>query len=161
MEDINNSLTRDAIQQKTDRTIEKLEKHVEKAEKAAEYSIVRFDLLIISLSTGALLLSINYTKEITAHAHVGYLKFSWLVFAVCIISNLLSQVTGYFANTKDISATKNIIRTKRKKPIKGDQSRLEAWCTRFKKATLWLNLLSLLTFIGGVAGLIVYFSNNT
>ena len=161
MDDIDGGLSKDAIQKRTDRAINNLEKHAEKAEKAAEYSIVRFDLLVISLSTGALLLSINYSRGLADHIHIGYLKFSWLAFVVCIISNLLSQVTGYFGNIKDVSATKNIIRGKREKPYKGNQESLEAWCTRFKNATLWLNLASLITFMVGVTSLIVYFSSNT
>lgn len=160
MKDIDSDLAKESIQNKIDGTIERLEKHVEKADKASEYSIVRFDLLVISLSTGALLLSINYTRGITDHSHIGYLKFSWLVFVVCIVSNLLSQVTGYFANTRDISATRNIIREKKNKPLKGNQELLEVWCKRFKMTTLWLNLLSLITFICGIISLIVYFSNN-
>jgi len=161
MDDIDGGLSKDAIQKRADRAITNLEKHAEKADKAAEYSIVRFDLLIISLSTGALLLSINYSRELTDHIHIGYLKFSWLAFVVCIISNLLSQVTGYFGNIKDVAATKNVIRTKREKPHRGNQKSLETWCTRFKNATLWLNLVSLLTFIIGVTSLIVYFNSNT
>ncbi|MBT2561579.1 hypothetical protein J7E50_12110 [Pedobacter sp. ISL-68] len=155
------AITEDDAMRDKERRIEMLEKHIEKAEKGAEYSIVRFDLLVISLSTGALLLSINYAKDLTGYSHVGYLKFSWLMLGICIIGNLTSQVTGYYTNLKDISVTKNMVRQKRGKAFKGNQERLKRMCKLYSKTTLILNLVSLMTFAIGLIALGIYFKTNT
>ena len=85
--------------------IKKLEKHIDSTRENKKYSIDRFDILIISLSSGALGLSISYLKDILKDLHcvnLTSLKMSWILFALAIICNLLSQRTAFVANEKEI-----------------------------------------------------------
>lgn len=141
----------------------KLEEHVRHAKESSKYSSDRFDILLISLSTSALVLSIGFVHKVIPDlscVELFSLKFSWSLFVITLVSNLISQVTGYYANQKDIKITKNLIRQERGKKMKGKQEKLEKWCYRLNFITLTLNGLSLLCLISGTIALVVFFSNN-
>lgn len=91
--------------------IELYQVYLEKAEAKAEYSIKRFDILTITLSSGGLVLALNFYKTFMKDAEfeLAYLSYSWMFFSIAIISNLLSQITGLLANKFDINATKVIL----------------------------------------------------
>lgn len=153
----------DSIRDKHDRYIDKLEKHVEFARDASKYSSDRFDILIISLSTSALILSIGFVKNVITNLNdvdTLLLKASWLFFVIALVSNLISQVTGYYANKIDIKVTKNLIREERGKSMKGNQVAYERNCKILNIITLLLNALSLLLLITGIVILVKFFSEN-
>lgn len=49
---------------KENRYIEKLEAHIKSCKEASDYSIGRFDILIITLASGALGFSMSFIKDI-------------------------------------------------------------------------------------------------
>ena len=142
------------------RYINKLEKHIEQAKDSAKYSLDRFDILIISLSTCSLIFSIGFVKDIIPNLNdinTTLLKLAWLFFLISLIANLISQVSGYYANKYDIKITQNIIREKRNKKMKGNQNLYKQICKYLNYATIWLNGLSLILLISGLIALIVFF----
>jgi hypothetical protein len=141
--------------------IEQLEAYVISIQKAIDYSVERFDILIISLSTSGLILSIGFVKDIIKDfekVDPCLLKTTWLLFALALIMNLLSQVTGYYANQYDLKVTKDIIRTKKKKKSKINVKRNELIHKIFNSGTLALNGGSLASLISGIITLIIFIS---
>jgi len=148
---------------KHERYLEKLEKHISLAKESSIYSSDRFDILLISLSTSALVLSIGFVDKVIPNLgciDTSLLKFSWLLFVITLISNLISQVSGFYANQYDIKVTRNLIRGKRGSKLKGDQKKLEKSCKNLNRLTLNLNGASLLSLITGIIILVLFFSNN-
>jgi hypothetical protein len=145
------------------RYINKLERFIEKSEETSKYSIERFDLLLISLSTTALVLSIGFVKDLIPNfkeIDTSYLKFSWLLLSLSLILNLISQVTGYFANEYSISVTKNIIKIERGKKESENQKTFIWWETFLSDTTMILNGICLFSFIIGSIILIKFISTN-
>jgi len=139
--------------------IGRLENYVETTQKAVDYSIERFDILIISLSTSGLVLSIGFVKDIIndfSKVNPILLKITWLLFACSLIMNLLSQVTGYFANKLDLKITKDIIRTEKGKESKINVKQKECCKRIFNSSTLFLNGGSLFCLISGITTLIIF-----
>ncbi|NQU32407.1 MAG: hypothetical protein HQ521_04165, partial [Bacteroidetes bacterium] len=122
--------------------IKRLQTYVETTQKAVDYSIERFDILIISLSTGGLVLSIGFVKDIIgdySKVNTILLKITWLLFACSLIMNLLSQATGYFANRLDLKITRDIIRTEEGKESKINIKGKECSKRIFNASTSFLN----------------------
>jgi len=147
-----------------ERYIKKLEEHISYTQKAVDYSLERFDILIISLSTSGLILSIGFVKDIIKdfeNINPILLKISWLLFALSLIVNLLSQVTGYLANKYEIKISKNLVRIERNKVVYDNVSKLECYKRIFDFKTNFLNILSLLSLITAIILIIIFISNNT
>jgi hypothetical protein len=69
-----------------------------KANESAKYCTDRIDIVVISLSTGAIALTINIFSNLKACDYsnlVWFLKLSLLSFILSIISNLISQLTAF------------------------------------------------------------------
>lgn len=148
---------------KHDRYLNKLEKHIEKAKEASRYSSDRFDILLISLSTSALVLSIGFVKNIFPDLgciNTSMLKTSWLLFVLCLLSNLISQVSGYYAHQFDIKVNINKIRLERGNEPRGKQKRLKRNLNIFNNVTIWLNGFSLLFLLAGIIIIVLFFSIN-
>jgi hypothetical protein len=138
---------------KYNRRISKLEEHQERTRKSAQYSSDRFDILIISLSTFAIVLTASFlkTKDLNFSCLAKVvIKYSLAMFSTALISNLMSQVTGYFANKYEIEITTNLIRKLRGKLEKGNQKCKEKTATVLDTTTLLLNALSILSLIIGI-----------
>lgn len=145
------------------RYINKLERFIEKSEETSKYSIERFDLLLISLSTTALVLSIGFVKDLIPNfkeIDTSCLKLSWLLLSLSLMLNLISQVTGYFANECSISVTKNIIKFERGKKESENQKTFIWWETFLSNTTMILNGICLFSFIIGSIILIKFISTN-
>jgi|GEM_PF-1251409 len=143
--------------------INKLENYTEKIQKAIDYSVERFDILIISLSTSGLILSIGFVKDIFKDFEkidTQLLKFSWLLFTFALIMNLISQVTGYYANKFDLAITNDIIRTQKGKESKINKKRLGCIMSIYNYSTQTLNGLSLSSLISAILILVIFISNN-
>lgn len=148
---------------KHERYLDKLEKHISLAKESSKYSSDRFDILLISLSTSALILSIGFVDKVIPNLQcisTFLLKSAWLLFVVALVSNLTSQVTGYYSNHFDIRVTKNLIRDERGKQLKGNQKKLEAFCNILNSLTLIFNAVSLFSLVTGIIILVLFFSNN-
>ena len=145
------------------RFITNLEKHIEKASEHKKYSVDRFDILVISISTTSLVFSIGFVKDFVkdnVDINYGLLKIAWLFFTLTIIINLISQINGYYANDYDISVTKNILKEKRGFKMVGKQKKLMSMCNFFNGTTQILNFVSLICILTGIITLIIFFSNN-
>jgi len=143
------------------RYIGKLEKHIEATRESSRYSSDRFDILIISLSTSALILTMGFVNNIletSPNTNPILLKTSWLFFVLALISNLISQVSGYFTNTYEIKISTNLVRIERGKEPKGKQKRFIIWSSILNWATLILNGLSLIFLITGIIILVKFYS---
>lgn len=97
--------------------INNLNEYIKTAESRAKYSLERFDILIITLSSGGIALSMSFFenfKEINkTQVYIGC-----VFFAIAVIINLLSQITGYYANRFDIMYSIQEVR-ELKKSLKG------------------------------------------
>lgn len=141
------------------RYIDNLEKHIDTTKEAVKYSLERFDILIISLSSGGLVLSIGFVKDVIKDfkcVDPVFLKISWGLFALSLITNLLSQVTGYYANKFEIKISKNILRKQREKDEKGNQNRFLKLKGSYDFLTNFFNGLCLLSLIGAIVFLIIF-----
>lgn len=150
-------------QHKHDRYIRNLEKHVESTKDSTKYSSDRFDVLIISLSTSALVFSIGFVNDVIENLsgiNTSLLKTSWLLFVLAIISNLISQATGYFANKFEVTISNNLIKEERGKPLPDNQKSLDSKKSKFDNTTLWLNGASFICLLGGICLIVLFFSNN-
>ena len=143
--------------------IDQLQRYAETTQKAIDYSIERFDILIISLSTSGLILSIGFVKDIIKNfnkINPNLLKITWLLFACALIMNLVSQVTGYYAHKFDLDVTKDTIRTEKGKASKINVKRTECYHKICNLSTLFLNGVSLICLIAGIITLIIFISKN-
>lgn len=122
--------------------IEKLKEHIKCCEDAMKYSMDRFDILIISLSSGALGFSMSFIKDIAKannYSFLGLLKFSWVLFGLALITNLLSQLTSYFAHKYEMKISKNLIRKEKGKESALNETKYETRKKRFDSLTVILN----------------------
>ena len=94
---------------KDEKHIEDLKEYIKSAESRANYSIERFDILIISLSSGGIALSVRFFDKFES-IDKNNVFYGCLFFAISLIINLLSQVTGYYANRNDIKYSNEEIR---------------------------------------------------
>lgn len=144
---------------KTKRYIKNLDGHKEKTMANMKYSLDRFDVLIISISSGGLVFSMGYVKDIIAKTispNYLLLKISWILFGVAIVLNLLSQVTGYYANNFELKITKNIIKQQREKDMIGDQNGFEHKKKIMNFLTRLFNGLSMVILVGGIILLVIF-----
>lgn len=142
--------------------IERLTSYAETTQKAMDYSVERFDVLIITLSSSGMVLSIGFVKDVIpdfSQVNPLLLKITWLLFALSLIMNLLSQVSGFYANRIDLRITNDLIRTARGKESKLNREKMDRRMNRFNLATNVLNGGSLIGLIGGIVTLIVFVSN--
>lgn len=147
---------------KTDKDyIERLKNYAETTKKSIDYSLERFDILIITLSSSGLLLSIGFVKDIIkdfSKVNPILLKTTWLLFALALITNLVSQVTGYYANKIDLKITEDIICTEKGKDSKIKMKQMELMQSIFDSCTMILNGGSLISLISGIVTLILFIS---
>lgn len=146
-----------------DKSVEVFEKHLDNTRLIIHYSIERIDLLVISISTAALGFSIAFIKDVIPDLKsicLVLLKISWILFGFSIISNLLSQLTSYYANKFEFMITKNIIRKKTGKDYKGNQNNLECKKSILDNTTNILNLLSLVFLISGIVMIIIFINQH-
>lgn len=91
-----------------DEYIKTLEDWLDDRKKDLHYSQVQFDKLIIMLSSGALVLTIGFVRDIvviTEKTDTSLLKNCWYIFAAALISNLIAQVCSFGANNIEIQRT--------------------------------------------------------
>ena len=143
--------------------LKKLESLIEKANANLKYSIDRFDILIISISSGGLVFSMSFVKDLLLEKkNIDFLqlKISWILFSTAIIINLLSQISAYYANKYDIKVTRNIINEEIGKPIFGNQCKLELLQNVMNNITVIFNAISLLSLIAAILFLVFFMSIN-
>lgn len=138
--------------------ITELKEYKKTAEARLKYSIERFDILIISLSSGGLVLGVNLFSSFKC-AEKTLISYSWFFFSTALILNLLSQITGYLANKFDISCTDNIIDEVERDLVSSDKEMNETLKLICNLLTYFLNIFSLISLISGII-MLIYFVNN-
>jgi len=150
-------------QSDNDRYIEKLETHIASTKEIVKYSLERFDILIISLSGGGLVVSISLVKDVIKDFNKidhSLLKLTWIFFGASLVLNLFSQITSYYANQEEIKISKSLIRKKREKPAKYKIERLERVRKALNFFTTTLNAFCVLLFIAAIILLIIFMNTN-
>ena len=115
------------MNKKDKKHIKVLKQYLVSANDRAKYSIERFDILIITLSSGGIVLSMSFFENYK-NIDKTMVYNGCLCFAFALIINLVSQVTGYFANRYDIKYVREEIRELENKlkafqDTKGDDKR--------------------------------------
>lgn len=144
------------------RYIEKLAKHLERTKDSAKYASDRFDILIVTISTTALVITIGFVKNLIGENDVdtSLLKLSWLFFVVTIFTNLTSQLTSYYSHRTEEKIIRNLIRIERKKEPIGKQNKFETLSSRLDNATQILNIISFITMFLAIILIVIFYSKN-
>ncbi len=133
-----------------------------KAIESVKYSTDRIDIVVISLSTGAIALTINIIsnlKECELTNLIWFLKLSLLSFVVSIILNLLSQLSSFYHFKLKVERFDIQIENLRKTSEKDDE-KSNTYKTKmfyYNKITNILNYLSTYLLIIGIILLSLFF----
>lgn len=137
--------------------ISELKEYLLKAESRVKYSLERFDILIISLSSGGLILALNvYEKFKNQNIDKDLVTTAWMFFSISLMVNLLSQVTGYLANKYDIRVTRIIIKEIESREVQESQKTLQCYQDISDFFTKWLNIISFFSLVIGITLLIIF-----
>ena len=145
------------MNKKDKRYIKKLEEYKISASERVKYSLERFDILIISLSSGGLALSASLYENFKDGDKV-FINIAWIFFSAALIINLLSQITGYHANKLDINCTNILIDEVKGEAEQDSHKKLDFRKEIFNKLTALFNGLSFLSLTTAIV-LIVLFIN--
>lgn len=102
--------------------------------EALDYSENQFDKQLTYLSSGALILSIGFVKDIVdinVNTNKTGLIFSWVMFALSLLSNLLSHLSSIYSMRNELK----------------DFNKLSE---RFDSTTQILNFISVISLIMGI-----------
>lgn len=149
----------DDEKEKDEKYVIALKEYILKAENRVKYSIERFDVLIITLSSGGLILCISLYSNFK-EADKYLVGLSWMFFSAALIINLLSQISGYFSNKLDIKCVNNIIDEFEEREISGNPKFLETIHRICNKTTDILNLLSFISLVTGIIQTILFVNCN-
>lgn len=138
--------------------LKELKEYLISAKARAKYSIERFDILIITLSSGGIALSMNFFENYKSIDKT--LVYNGCVFfASSLIINLVSQVTGYYANKYDIKYVREEIRELEKKVYVEDYNKYDCFKKVFNFTTNLFNASSLISFIIGMIYIVLFIKN--
>ncbi|OBX17734.1 MULTISPECIES: hypothetical protein [Bizionia] len=129
--------------------------HLNNTRERTNYSIRRMDLLIISISGAGIYIIFETLREFKAGRvefdYSGILLISGLCFLVAIISNFISQKTGYYSNDyeeKFICIELNKIRGKDIDACKQDE--YDRKVKKYNRITNSLNIASIILMFFGL-----------
>lgn len=153
------------LDEKIQSRIKKYEDYIASCKEASNYAIGRFDILIISLSTGALGFSIAFLKDFVNPTNAdGFIliKISWIFFATAIMMNLLSQKTSYYSHKIEIKLMNyKIKKLKGKEVCTNCENRLDLKTTLLNGLTIFFNLSSLILFVISVILTLIFICKNS
>ncbi|WP_156169065.1 hypothetical protein [Kordia jejudonensis] len=142
---------------KDEEYISNLKKYIEKTEESVKHSLGKFDVLIISLSSGSLILTISLFKTyFSREFNKELLVTSLILFSVALIANLLSLVIGFITNKYDIKVTKIIIKEIEQKETIDKKEKLQGRQNDFNFLAKLLKAISLIGLIAGIIALITF-----
>jgi hypothetical protein len=106
IDDFNSEERKNSEKQKKEFYEKRYASYLEEARAMRRYSIQRFDILIIALSTGGILVTLNMIKFLIERGeyccHMQFiLVITIIIFGSSIICNLLSQYIAYRATSRD------------------------------------------------------------
>jgi hypothetical protein len=137
--------------------IDKLEAYNVQAEGRVKYALVRFDILIISLSSGGLVLSLGIFEKFP-QVDTSFVSYAWMFFSIAILINLLSHYTGWKANKLDIECTKICVEEAKGIKPEGTHKDIDKRKLKYNVYTKWLNGSSFIS-LGVAVFLLVIFVN--
>jgi len=147
--------------------ISELENWVKERKKDAHYSLEQFDKLIIMLSSGGLVLTIGFVRDIvsiTEKTNTILLKTCWYLLALALVVNLLSQILSFLANKFEIKRTTlelNDLKTKGE--FNEDSRSIKMICALFNISNLSIkifNVLSFILLIVGISSFVIFVNQN-
>jgi len=145
------------MKKKDKKYIQKLEEHKISAKALVKYSLDRFDVLIISLSSGGLALSVSLYENFKDGDKMC-INVAWIFFSSALIINLLSQITGYHANKLDIKCTSMVIEEVKGRVELDSHKKIDSKKEIFNKLTSLFNGLSFLSLTTAIV-LVIFFIN--
>lgn len=146
------------MDKKEKKYLNELKEYLISALARAKYSMERFDILIITLSSGGIALSMNFFENYkTIDKTMVY--NGCVFFALALIINLVSQVTGYNANRYDIKFVREEIRELEKKVYVVDYDKYDSYKKLFNFLTKLFNIISLISFIIGIIFIVLFMKN--
>ncbi|MBN2520513.1 MAG: hypothetical protein JXB17_08415 [Bacteroidales bacterium] len=147
--------------------IEDLKKWLEERKRDQHYSLEQFDKLIIYISSGALIVTIGFVRDIvriTENTDTFLLKTCWYLLTLALIINLLSQISCYFSNKFEIYYTNKEINDledqgsfDKKKP---EVRKIKFFMRFFNVGTIILNVVSFISMITGIILFVVFINQN-
>ena len=147
--------------------ISSLENWLADRKKDLNYSLEQFDKLIIMLSSGGLVLTIGFVRDIvviTEETNTFLLKGSWYLFAFALIINLLAQTSSFLANKIEIQITNRELHDLKTVGKFDNNSRSvkskRFWFNFSNSSVKILNVLSFISIIIGIALFIVFVNQN-
>lgn len=140
--------------------ISELESWLAERKKDLHYSLEQFDKLIILLSSGGLVLTIGFVRDIvtiTKDTNTFLLKGCWYLLAFALIINLLAQVSSFIANKIEIKIT-NIELNELKTTGEFDENSKSVKSKRslFNISNSSIKVLNIVSFISMVLGLLLF-----
>lgn len=145
------------MKKKDKQYIHSLKEYIISAEGRVKYSLERFDILIISISSGGLALSTSLYENFK-NVDKTLINIGWIFFSSALIINLLSQITGYKANKLDIKCTYLVIEEVKGKKEEGSHKKLDCLKMFYNFLTKTFNILSFLSLSTAII-LIIFFIN--
>lgn len=145
---------------KTELYFSELESWLTERKKDLHYSHEQFDKLIIMLSSGGLVLTIGFVRDIvtiTNETNTSFLKDSWYLFASALIINLLAQVSSFTANNIELKKTKLELAAHRDN-IEFDENSFSLKLNNFifKIINSIIKIFNILSFISIIIGIILF-----
>lgn len=145
--------------------LERWIKHEERSLSNKWYAIARFDLLIITISSGALYVIFETFKFITENKpclSLDILKYSSAAFTISIFVNFISQILGFFANSYEAVYANKIIKGETDKDInqaeyKKDLISIDKNIYCINSSLTIANILSIIAMIIGIILLGVFY----
>jgi hypothetical protein len=145
--------------------IKKLKSWNKDREKDQLYAIEKYDTLIVTLSSGALVLTVGFVHDIvtiTPCTDTTFLKLSWYSLITALIMSLLSHIASYRANKSVIKLTKLEVESLEETgvfEIKGFKTKCVDLASKFYSISIGiLNVGSFLVLILGI-WLFIHFLN--
>lgn len=147
--------------------IKKKQDKITGLDKDEDYAVEKFDTLIVSLSSGGLVFSVGFVKDIIKNfktVDLLWLKICWICFALALVGNIFSQVTGYFSNRYEKRALRTHIKILEDINIEQEKGsvlrrrikRFEMVSDKFDSSTTLLNAVCLFSFAIAVISLIYF-----
>lgn len=145
--------------------VAELKEWLSERKKDLNYSLEQFDKLIIALSSGGLVLTIGFVKDIvkiTVETDTFLLKLCWFSLTAALVFILMSQISCFWANRIEINITNKEIR-EIEDTGKFDDKKFNIRIKKifFKISNTLINLLNVLSFLVLILGIIsfIFFVN--
>jgi len=140
--------------------VSQLKEWLSERNKDKHYSLEQFDKLIIALSSGGLVLTIGFVKDIvkiTAETDTFLLKFCWFSLTAALIFILMSQISCFWANNIEINITNQEIREIEEVGEFNDKAtRIKIKRFFFKISNALISILNVSSFLVLILGIILF-----